>query len=407
MFTPKFLSPLCAAVSLVVLAFAAQPARAQCGPDGLDGGPCCAPAALNLPQFPSLSQDMRWLCFDGCQPTVNNLYCVKIGALLPVNMAGGQVCGQYTVRFTVSICGTNTVLWNGLTRASYSRTWREVTPAGTGLQVWRFLLNGDFGATQNVPNTPCDRPGCIAGFNRVYFTGYIDYALDCATNQWQTAFALDHECDGIHHTAASARPAPAAGFHPSRSFTMVSPGATFVVSSTAAIQSDGPIIQQAMRWNNWAMAPAICTFEEPCQGNLAANNQFCFCTTAAVAPQYLSTFVQAQSNCGSSVNPSPIGTFLQKRVGGWTAPGMFPGNEFLLIDLGFLAHSNACTGGAMTQQWFEGVETIGGFQAFDFAGAVLGRQFEDYESCNTSATNIATRIGAGHVSYYVLNFNLP
>jgi hypothetical protein len=160
-----------------------------------------------------------------------------------------------------------------------------------------------------------------------------------------------------------------------------------------------------MRWNNWAASPSICMFEEPCQGNLVAQNQFCFCSTAG-ANQFISTFVTAQGACGSSVNPSPIGPFLQKRIGGWTAAATYPGPEFLLFDIGYLAHVNACSG-AISQQWFEGAETIGGYPAVDFTGIALGRQFEDLESCNRSPTNITTQIGAPHVPYYVLNFNLP
>ena len=77
-----------------------------------------------------------------------------------------------------------------------------------------------------------------------------------------------------------------------------------------------------------------------------------------------------------------------------------------MIDLGALTHVNGCTG-ITSQEWFEGTETIGGFPAFDFSGAALGMQFEDLESCNTSATSTATLIGAPHVPYYMLNFNLP
>jgi hypothetical protein len=387
------------------LALAALPARAQCGPDGLDGGPCCAPAGVVLPQIPGLTQDMRWLCFDTCQPTVNNLYCVQVGTPIPVKQGGVAVCGAYTIRFKASVCGTPTVLWNGLTRAHYSRTWLESTSAGTVLQVWRFLVNGDFAPTANVPMSPCDRPACLGTYNRIYFTGYIDYAFDCATGNWEFAFGLTHECDGIHHDPSSWRPAPATGLHPTRSFTMVSPGAAFVAASTAPIQSDGPIFQQAMRWNNWALSPNICTFEEPCQGNFFAQNQFCMCLPAVATPQYISSFVNAMSVCGSSVNPSPLGMFLQKRIGGWTNPGAFPGNEFLLFDIGWLDYTNACTG-LFSNEWFEGVETIDGYPAFDFTGGTLGRQFEDVESCNQSPTSMAIKIGAPHVPYYVLNFNM-
>jgi len=405
MFARTF-SKWCSAIALTLAcALTSSPSRAQCGPDGLDG-PCCGVANANIPFIPSITQDMRWICFDQCLPALNNLYCVKIGSPIPKSMGGGQLCGVYSIRFTVTNCGAVASLYNGKCDANYQRTWLETPVAGAApIQVYRFLVNGDFAATAAVPNTPCDRPGCTVQYNRVYFTGYIDYALNCATNSWTAAFGLTHECDGIHHAAGTVRPAPAAGFHPSRSFTMVSPGATFAVNSTAPIQSDGPIIQQAMRWNDWTTAPMICRFREPTQGNLIAGNQFCFCNTAG-APQYINTMVTAQSACGSSVNPSPIGPFLQKRIGGWTVAASFPGPEFLLFDIGRLNHVNGCTG-VNSQEWFEGVETIGGYPATDFAGVALGRQFEDVESCNTSATNPATRIGAGHTPYYLLNFNLP
>ena len=49
----KFLAPLAATFAL---AFSAAPATAQglCGPDNLDGGPCCLPTGVNLPSFPKI-----------------------------------------------------------------------------------------------------------------------------------------------------------------------------------------------------------------------------------------------------------------------------------------------------------------------------------------------------------------
>jgi hypothetical protein len=400
-------SPWCFALfALIACLLAAPPAQSQCVPDNLDAGPCCAPANVVLPQFPSILKDARWICFDACQPTLNNLYCVKLGVPQPIPTANGPICGQYTIRFTLTQCGTTNVVWNGLVRANYERNWLEAGSTGAiNFTVWRFTINGDFAPGFALPNTPCDRPQCLNVYNRCYFTGYIDYALDCATGVWQAAWALDHECDGIHHVPGSARPAPATGLHPTRSFTMVGPGAPFVLGAVGGPQSNGPIIQQSMRWNNWAASPAICRFEESCQGVFQAQNSFCMCNTAG-APGYIASFVNANGNCGSSVNPSPVGIFMQKRVGGWMAGPQFPGNEYLLIDLGYLAHVNGCTG-VFSQEWFEGAETIGGNPAFDFSGQPLGQQFEDLESCNASSTSSATLIGGPHVPYYLLNFNLP
>lgn len=394
-------------LALTALALSVEPAQAQCGPDGLDGGPCCSAASVILPQFPGRPQESAaFICYDNCAPLTNTLYCASLGIPKPVKKGGAIVCGQYDIRFQLRPCGTTALAWSGSVRASYSRTWLESAVAGTPpLNVYRFVINGDFLPGNALPNTPCDRPGCLSAYTRVYFSGYIDYALDCATNTWQVAWVLSHECDSIHHSTASVRPAPATGLHPSQSFVIAGPGATFVPTSSAFVQSDGPILQGSMRYNDWSAGAAICRYREPTQGNIVAQNSFCSCVPSG-AGQYISTFAQGQSNCGSSFGPSPIGNFLQKRLGGWTNPAVYPGQEFALFDFGFLTHVNSCTG-VFSQQWFEGGETIGGYPAFDFAGLALGRQFEDWGSCNTSPTNASPRIGAPHVSHFMMEFNLP
>src|SRR6185295_1512884 len=126
------------------------------------------------------------------------------------------------------ICGTTNFVWLGLVNAFYTRNWQEMPVAGQVLTVWRFAINGDMLPTTFTPPGPCDRPACLNTYARLYVSGYIDYALDCATNTWQVAFVLNHECDSIHHQPGFSRPAPASGLHPTRSFSIVCPGATFV-----------------------------------------------------------------------------------------------------------------------------------------------------------------------------------
>jgi hypothetical protein len=90
---------------------------------------------------------------------LNTTYCVKIGSPIPIGSGGAIVCGEYRIRFVMSICGTTSVVWNGLTKAHYSRTWTEQPVVGAPpIQVWRFLINGDFGPTPALPISPCDRP---------------------------------------------------------------------------------------------------------------------------------------------------------------------------------------------------------------------------------------------------------
>lgn len=398
------------ALGLIAGALLAPTTQAQvCGPDNLDGGPCCGPANVNLPAFPQMpNESARWMCFDNCQLALNKLYCASLGKPKPIAQAGAIVCGEYNIRYQLKDCGTGLLHWSGGVRATYSRNWQESQiPGAVNLTVWRFIINGDLIPTNNVPNTPCDRPASLNQYSRLYVSGHIDYAFDCATGQWSVAWALNHECDQVHHAPGTARPAPASGFDPAKSFTIVGPGQTFVPAPLNTQVSDGPIAQGSMRWNNWAAAPATCTFREPANGNFVASNLFCLCrNTAGTAAQFVDTFIAAQGACGSSVITAPGTHFTQKRIGSWTSPATFPGIESLLFDYGDLQLINACNG-AVTLEWYEGSETIGGYPAFDFAGLALGRQFEDLGSCNFSASNPTRRIGAPHITYSILNFNLP
>lgn len=390
---------------VTILALAAPPAQAQCGPDGLDGGPCCASTFANVPSIPAMQLDCRWLCFNGCQVSQNFLDCVNLGPVLPMTSGGAILCGAYNIRFRVKTCGTANFLWNGALKAFYSRTWQEFPVVGAPpIQVWRFVVNGDLLPTTLLPVGPCRKPACTSNYTRVYFSGHMDYAFDCSSGGWKVSFAISHECDAIHHQPGTARPAPAGGLHASRSFSIVGPGSTFVPAN-AGPRSDGPITAEAVRWNNWTPPPQSCTFEEPANGVFMAQNEFCFCT-AAGPNQYISTFVNANGACGSAVGPDPVMPLMQKRIGGWTSATQFPGIEFVLFDFGYLRYVNGCTL-LNTQEWFEGGETVGGYMSVDINGLLLDPEFEDLGSCNNSTTNPAIRIGAPHVVNYLLNFNLP
>ena len=60
--------------------------------------------------------------------------------------------------------------------------------------------------------------------------------------------------------------------------------------------------------------------------------------------------------------------------------------------------------GQIVRQWFEGVETLGGFPANSFTGIVLGPQFEDWGSSN--GLGGAPLIGAPHVTWFLADFNM-
>ena len=48
------------------------------------------------------------------------------------------------------------------------------------------------------------------------------------------------------------------------------------------------------------------------------------------------TFVNANGACGTTVNPGANGPFLQKKIGRWTNLNVFPGDEALRFDFGWL-----------------------------------------------------------------------
>ncbi len=409
MFSRLRLPSLVVSLAVSLTAFASSASAQVCAPDGLDQGNCCQPAGVVLPQFPAIPMTAKFICFNNCNPQVNVNLCVDIGAPQPVGAGGALVCGIYTIRYQIKVCTTGAVLWNGTMRAHYSRNWQESSiPGAINLGVWRFLLNGDLVPTVNLPpGNPCVRPVCASTFGRVYFSGYIDYAFDCNSGTWAAAWGLTHECDHLHHL--NARPHPAEFFHPTRSFTFVGPSAGFMVSNNVP-PSLGPIVAEAVRWNNWAALPLICTFEERVQGQIVPElDPFCQCVMAGAppgAPQYITKQINLTGGCGTSFVSSPT-SYMQKRIGNWTNAAVFPGLEFLLFDVvAFGGYANGCN--LLTSaEWFEGVETQRGYEAFDYNGNPLPFTFEDMGSSNRTPNNMEIWIGAPHVSQFIINLNSP
>ncbi|MBI1849641.1 MAG: hypothetical protein HYR85_04800 [Planctomycetes bacterium] len=389
-------------------------AQGFCQRDNLDG-PCCQPTQVALPQFPSRSGDIRFICFDGCAPRIDRNLCVDFGAPQPAQQGGALVCGVYLIRVQVKTCGAAAqVLWSGTMRAHYARNWLEVDNNGRQLGVWRFLLNGDLVPSQfllqQAGQNQCVVPRCYFQFQRVYFTGYFDYARDCQTGQWTTAGALNHDKDFIDHAGFTVRPAPAGGFHPTRSFDFVWPSAGFMTDPVNGPFSQGQVqpLQESFRKNNWPTVPNICLFEEPVGGGgINPINQYCPCSALPIAPlQYADTNVDVVGQCGSQVVPAngaPL-PFIQKKIGFWSNPNAYPGIEYLRIDQGFLNHRDGCNPANLGNQWFEGVETLRGFQTMSYTGIVLGQQFEDWGSSN--GVGGAVLIGAPHVTWFLTDFNM-
>ncbi len=392
--------------ALVALAALSARASAQCGPDGLDGPPCCAPVTANLPAFPSITQQMRYVCFRDCGIAVNQQLCVTIGA--PVQAA----CGVYVINFQIRTCGSNQLLWRGNIRAHYARNWQEFDPVRVH-GVWRFLLNGDLVPQPVIASNtnPNIRPPCIVNFGRAYFSGYIDYALDCSVpGSWSVAWVLDHDCDRTTHVSGTAR-VIAAGSHRNRSYTFVGPSAGFVVDPANGPWIPGTITGESMRRNDWPNQPNLCLAEEIvlAPGLFTPQPPACDCmpNPPGSPAQYAATVVQSFGGCGSrfdTQNP-PMGPFpfSQKAIGYWTTPLTFPSPSHLFVNRGTMIHGDGCTT-STTTQFVEGVTTLtSGVGLMSYSGTPLGNNVVDLATSN--GVGGAVQISRPHVSWYLMGVN--
>ena len=190
------------------LGWSAPSLRAQCAPpDGLDGGPCCAQAQLVIPRT-KFAHNAIGICWQNCTINAINSYTAAWGFPQPPSVLPGvpPPCGWF--RVPVSLNAGGAVHWRGNLHAIYARDWVEIAPTGTTYNVWRFLVNGDLGATAAAGPAPCPVPPCkfALASSPVRFTGYVDYALNCSTNSFEHAWMLTHSCDSIDHSPGLALP---------------------------------------------------------------------------------------------------------------------------------------------------------------------------------------------------------
>lgn len=399
---------------LLGLAFWAGAAEAQCPlPDNLDGGPCCTLTQLRLPKFPAFTHQALDICWQNC--AVSQLVNVRTSWTAPVPPP--QLFPTVPPPCNILMSGVTVftplgaVAWRGTLRLQYSRTWVEAGP-GTGFQVWRFLVNGELNPTAAAGPIPCPVPSCAPVFNnRVRWTGYIDYARDCATQAWSQAWMLNHECDFIDHAPGFPR---AGAFHPDRSYTFVGPAAGFVPATGLPVEAGG-IALEAVRRVNLPVAPVVgsCEFEEPVAGGAVVPVLgFCPCSTGPAVAQYVQSNLFVNGVCGTAV-ASGAGPFLpgfiSKSLGSWTIAAAFPGIEDLRWNCGNYNYVDPCT--TLTQsEVFYGVSTRGGFPAFQVtAGGVGGALPPTFVDQSNSLTfpALATTMNIQYVSNHVLNLNLP
>jgi len=374
-------------------------------PDGLVG-PCCQPANVVLPVFPEIEMRSKFICWESCDVRLCGGLDVRIR---PVERA----CGYDSTRFSFTAAGGALSAWSGKLLMLYLRTWSEGNADGPEprVQVWRFLVNGGLTPSATLldrfGNNDCVVPPCALTFGKFQVTGYVDYALDCATKQWSVAFVLDHDCDVYEHDpCCSTRPGV---FHPSTSYSWAGPEAGFVPDPGIRFPSGTlGMDEEAFRNNDFSLFPGtICQFEQPLAGGvLDVLGELCPCGGPGPLPaQYSVQSFTASSLCGSNTASIPFERWpglVSKSIGVWTGPA-YPGPEETYILRGWMTYFDGCDM-TNTQEYFQGVETAFGYPSYTVPPFPIGSLRPPINSFQMDVANAVTTSGNTLVgSRYVSN----
>ena len=396
---------IAAAAATAFLSLTLAPhASAQClVPDGLDGGPCCATATVVAPRAPNFQQDSLSICWKECDVE-------SIGTTRAVwsSPTPADNCKNYAKRLRLKGAG-GVIEWNGRMKFRYSRTWSEIDTAGVERQVWRYLVNGDLRPTSFAGAPPCPVPPCAAANgNKVRYTGYVDYALDCAGGLQEFAWMLTHACDAIDHAPGFPR---AGAFHPDRTYTFVGPAAGFVVSSLVPAESGSGMLEAVRRIGRLpGTTDDFCEFEERGQNSLNLTSEFCLCGPNLSPTQFALSKLSISGSCGTTL--STLGGpflpgFVSQSIGSWTNPTAFPGIERLRWNCGGYSYGDPCAA-VVRDEVFFGVTTDGGWPARQLLtvgslGVALPPMFIDQG--NSLKGNLGTTMNRPYRSDHILNLN--
>lgn len=376
---------VCALVALL-----APGAAAQCFPDGLDlPGAVCAPAATQV-RPRSFKQPTLGILWQDCSVIGTAPFRADWSTVVPFVSGNPPQVSCAWFRANVRLYNAANVLaWQGVLQLSYARTWLENPAPGQTIQVMRYLVNGDLRALLNS-SFPGGNPACAASFgNRVRFTGYVDYTIQCGTTATSTAWMLAHVCDSIDHVAGYPR---AGTFHPGRNFAFVGPSAGFVPAAGTSIES-GAYAQESMRQWDAQVLPARCQTEELITPPvvLSPSTMLCMCGTGPA--NWFEGLLSPVFGFASSVSPFPgSAPFRSFPVGRWTNPAQYPGVEELRWNCNEGQWVD-CTG-AGRQEFYYGVTTVGGYpaQTFDSLPSVpLGGLFIDQANSALLPAGVAVR----------------
>ncbi len=359
------------AVVVLVLGIA-HPAQAQLcfGPDGLQGN-CWEKTPANLPDLPSFGLESSGICWSKCDPQ-------KVASVIRFDTPNRLQCGVYDSLVTITDAAGVPVMI-GRARMDYTRTWEEVDPSGRTYQVWRFLTKVDFQLGQaNAPS--CLVPPCMFQQPTTFYYGYVDYALECNSQQFFNVAVLFHPCDKfIHDPRHSSRPGV---YHPGDYFALVGPDTAaqpFVPATSVSAIAPTPGGKLGAVRLTPAPGTPDCIKEERLQQGLVNNiGQACACpldrTKNGVTAQFQHGVGSCQDATGQVSNYEALNTFLpgllfpwlytiQHHVGFWASPAAspYPGPEVVFVNEGFYRYYDSCSSklsidvsyGSLTERGFQ------------------------------------------------------
>ena len=375
-----------AIASLAVLL--ASPPAAQCTFfDGLNG-PCCSTVTPALPTFPGFNLTGSGFCWDSCGLAATE--CVDLFVSFPLQVS----CTQYQSQLSVQLCAGIPSMSGFPLVLDYTRTWTETAPTGIDYQVWRFAAKVDMSAGLVAG---CPAPPCLGPQPTAFFYGYVDYALNCATNMFSQTLVLFHNCDAyIHDPAHSDKPGV---FHPTQTFAIVAPDtAANPFFPAASPRPGGALTFEALR----RAAPAgstICQAEEPLAGGvLAPIISGCACPLSFASPQNTASVFSGMGSCVGvdglvsrfdSINTMIFGFpwfhLLTTSIGSWVTPSEYPGPERVFVEEGVLAYHDSCAtapplSSGNSVDFVYGGSSSGGWTAFPLPGGPSFANFLDVAS---------------------------
>jgi hypothetical protein len=388
--------------ALFSTAFVQDAAAQWPDPDKLDGGPCCTTTTPNAPRVPNFTQTSLQICWLDCNVDAINTCEAVWSSPTPVDN-----CRNYAKRLRLRTTA-GVVKWNARIKFRYSRTWIETDPSGVQFQVWRYLANGDLRPTTAAGAAPCPVPPCTApNGNKVRYTGYVDYALDCTGTLREFSWMLTHACDRFDHVPGF----PRGGiFHPGRTYTFVGPAAGFVASPFQPLEAGGGTLEAVRRIDRVAGSVVdTCQFEEQIQHGLSPITQFCACGPVAAPPQYAFCDLSIGGFCGStltSTGSTLLPGYVTAGLGSWSDPFTFPGVEALRWTAGGYLYGDPCTGIVRDEAFF-GVATHGGWIPNQLTSAGIGPTLPNIfvDQGNSLQGSFGSVLNRPYRSDHILNLN--